>query len=577
MLKAPQTRGKRLLLAASLSLFGVLPTLFGQASARRAVDRVKDAARGTAGSPYISLDSWICESALRLHELGYLSTLDVGLRPYTRLALLHALSLSQERIQACLPELPECLEPHLLFNRLERELAQEITGRSSREVRMEASYSRIRVIGGPALNDSFHVGQTFSNDYGRPFSQGINVISGVSGYATRGRFNLDLRGEYQHAPSSSGYNPQATSFLKSEDGLSQGRHGIIPEGDSQEENHFRLITANISAHLSGHQLSFGRSDDWLGPAVGGSMAWSNNAEPIYALRIDRIEPAYFPVVSRFAGPFRYKFFVGSLKGHDTPNDPWVHMEKVSFLPAPDLEFGFARTVIWGGKGHVPITLGTFLRSFFSPAGVQTAVKFSRNDPGARFSTFDFNYRLPFRRHLFAIYADSFVHDNVFPVSNPARAAIRPGLLLTRLPHLQRVDLRAEGVYTDIADPNSVGGNFFFYEGVQKNGYTNRRFLLGDAVGRENKGGNAWVTWHRRPDEEVQISFRSNKAAKDFIRYGTTQQDVTVSARLRPKPTVEFNTSLQAELWRAPLIRSSTQNNVALTFQVTWFPGQLHGL
>ena len=48
-----------------------------------------------------------------------------------------------------------------------------------------------------------------------------------------------------------------------------------------------------------------------------------------------------------------------------PGDPWVHVEKISFRPTENLEFGFERTVIWGGQGHGPITIHTFLKSFFS--------------------------------------------------------------------------------------------------------------------------------------------------------------------------------------------------------------------
>ena len=30
----------------------------------------------------------------------------------------------------------------------------------------------------------------------------------------------------------------------------------------------------------------------------------------------------FLYLSALTGPFRYEFFVGSLKGHSDPNDPW---------------------------------------------------------------------------------------------------------------------------------------------------------------------------------------------------------------------------------------------------------------
>jgi hypothetical protein len=62
----------------------------------------------------------------------------------------------------------------------------------------------------------------------------------------------------------------------------------------------------------------------------------------------------------------------------------MHVEKISFKPTVNLEIGFERSVIWGGKGHVPITIHSFLKSFFSFQNVPASEKFSRNDPGARF-------------------------------------------------------------------------------------------------------------------------------------------------------------------------------------------------
>ncbi len=146
----------------------------------------------------------------------------------------------------------------------------------------------------------------------------------------------------------------------------------------------RVMEAYVSAHLLNHEISFGKQDDWLGPGLGGGMAYSNNAENIYSFRINRVEPLHIPLLSRLTGPFRYDFLVGKLRGHTympnpanpggtnpnlpnviNPGDPWVHIEKISFRPTENLEFGFERTVIWGGKGHAPITLRTFLKSFIS--------------------------------------------------------------------------------------------------------------------------------------------------------------------------------------------------------------------
>ena len=532
---------------------------------------VAEAAQGTAGSPYIPLDSWIYPVALRLHDLGYLPTLYVGMLPYTRAALAHVLMLSRSDVQMDEIAFGKEDEAVEIVHRLARELAPELEGRSARQAFVHDEYVRIRAIGGLVLNDSFHVGQTFVNDYGRTYQNGINTILGGNAYATQGRLNVYVRGEYQHAPAAQGYSHALVNYFTSDDGLTTGYHSIIPQGTLATTNQFRLINASVSVHLLSHQIGFGRTDRWLGPARGGSLGWSNNAEPVYALFIDRVEPLYLPLLSRLTGPFRYEFFVGSLKGHDTPNSPWVHLEKVSFQPHPDVEFGFTRTVIWGGKDHVPITVGTFVRSFFSPAGVSSAVKFSRSDPGARFSTFDFNYRVPWRDHLFTLYTDSFVHDNVFPVSNPGRAAFRSGLLINRLPHLRRVDLRAEGVYTDLPDSNSVGGNFLYYEGVQRNGYTNRLFLLGDPIGREAKGGNAWLTWHRKPTQELQLEYRTVKAAKDLVPQGTTQHDAIVRFRVRSSRTLEIEGSMQEEFFKGPAVISGLRRGASATLGIRFYP------
>ena len=68
------------------------------------------------------------------------------------------------------------------------------------------------------------------------------------------------------------------------------RRTRFPPGPIAAQNPFRLVEASLSFHLLGHEISGGKSDAWLGPAQGGAMAWSNNAENIYSFRINRVEP-----------------------------------------------------------------------------------------------------------------------------------------------------------------------------------------------------------------------------------------------------------------------------------------------
>ena len=178
-----------------------------------------------------------------------------------------------------------------------------------------------------------------------------------------------------------------------------------------------------------------------------------------------------------------------------PRSPWVHVEMFSFRPTVNFEFAFQRTVIWGGEGHAPVTLRTFLHSFFDTNDTAGDEKVSRNDPGARFSDFSFSYRLPCLRKYVTLYLDSICHDDVTPISAPRRASYRTGLYVSQIPKLNKLDFRVEAVSTDPGVEPAHAGQFAYWEVIQQQGYTNKGFIMGDWIGREAKGGQAWLTYH----------------------------------------------------------------------------------
>jgi Capsule assembly protein Wzi len=525
------------------------------------------------GSAYVPIDSWIYPALDRLQALGYIDFGFLGLRPWTRTSIKNMLDQTSKAIESATGD-EEAREIYLAVRKEVDSTPGSFADLLRPSNNFESAYTRLGGIAGTPLRDSFHLGLTNVNDYGRPYQEGFNPIAGFSTRSEAGRFALYFRGEYQHAPSAAGYSQSLSDLLSTIDGVPIAiypNQSIIPVGPIAPVNDFRILEANVSYLLLNNEFSFGKSDRWLGPAKGGSLAWSNNAENIYAFTIDRVEPLYVPLLSRFTGPFRYEFFVGTLKGHVDPRDPWIHVEKVSFKPTVNLEMGFERSVIWGGEGHVPITVHTFLRSFFSLHNVPSSEKFSREDPGARFGAFDFSYRLPFVRKWLTLYSDSFAHDDVNPISAPRRAAIRPGLYLSHFPGAPHLDLRVEAVSTDPPTSRSNGGQFIYIEQVQREGYTNKGYILGDPIGRESKGGQAWLTYHLSPREELQFSYRNAKAAKDFIPGGTTQNSFQFSAVKRIHEDFEVRGMVQYEEWEAPVYKPGLQSDTAATVQVTWFP------
>ena len=546
------------------------------------------------GSPYIPVDSWVYPAVLRLYSLGYVDTPYLGMRPWTRASVSHMLEGASDKFQDADPDDAGAAtnEARNIYKALILELQSNTEGPCGKHegnAQFESVYSVARAMSGVPLRDSYHLGSTIINDYGRPFSSGFNSYTGASGYASAGRFVLYARGEFQGAPSATGYSAALAGTLAAIDNTTNyynptcwmygttctpipyNKQATILAGPIATTTHGRVVEAYASVQYLNHVFSFGKQDEWLGPGQGGAFAYSNNAENIYAFHINRIEPLHIPLLSRLIGPFRFEFLIGPLKGHIYPIDPWVHVEKVSFRPTDNLEFGFERTVIWGGTGHEPINLHTFLKSFFSVPAPEPAVKNSREDPGARFGAADFSYRMPFVRNWLTLYADAEAHDDVSPVDAPRHADFRPGLYLSHVPGVPKLDVRAEAAYTDPPTGHFTGGNHEYYEGIQRQGYTNAGQIFGDWIGREGKGGQGWITYHLSGNEWIRADVRRQKVAKDFIPGGTTLNDINFQAVKRIGKDFEINGSFAYESWKAPVYLSGQQTVTTTTIQLTWFP------
>ena len=271
------------------------------------------------GSPFIPLDSWMYPALARLYSLGYLDPAFMGLRPWTRISVIHMLEDTATNLEDA-PVNAATDEAQGIYEKVSDELNVDAEGpcfRHRGQARIESSYTVARGITGTPLHDSYHLGQTVINDYGRPYENGFDSYSGVSGYATAGPFTLYARTEFQYAPSAAGYSPALFDLLSARDNVPVATNPVqatIPLGSIGTSTNLRLMEGYVSAHLVGHEFSFGKMDNWLGPAKGGALAYSNNAENIYSFEINRVEPLTIPLLSRLTGPFRYQFLVGFVEG-----------------------------------------------------------------------------------------------------------------------------------------------------------------------------------------------------------------------------------------------------------------------
>jgi membrane-associated phospholipid phosphatase len=514
-------------------------------------------------SPNVPVDSWIYPLFDRLAALGYVDSAHAGIRPWTRMECARLLEEAQERVANI-----DYGEGPAIYTALAKEFQEEIAridGGPNLGATLESLYTRSTEISGPPLRDGFHFGQTIVNDYGRPYDNGFNNVSGVTARAVAGPLAFFVQGEYQHAPalpSEPGPALQATAAV-------DVNPVVVPNAVPQIDR-FRLLNATATYQISNVEFSFGQQSLWLGPTAAGPLLFSNNAEPIPMLRIDSVSPYEIPLVSRLLGPVRTQFFLGRLSGQEwsfregpgLPSQPWLHGSQVSFKPTANLEFGLGFTAQFGGTGN-PFTWHNFLRSFFSHKAIPA------DNPAKRLSEFNFSYRIPHLRNWLTVYTDSMVIDEYSPIGS-TRPQINPGIYFPRLPKIPKLDLRLEGVTTDLNIPAHFGPGAVYWDERYHSGYTNNGDLIGSWIGRRGRGEQAWATYYVSPRSDVQFSYRHNNVDPAFLQ-GGSYQDLSLRGNFLVHSQVSFATFVQYETWQFPLLAASRQSNVTGSVQVTFWP------
>jgi hypothetical protein len=522
-------------------------------------------------SPFVSLDSWVYPALERLAALGYIHTEFLGMRPWTRKECARLVEEAGEVIRL---EESETTEASRIYHALEGELSPELdppATEQSRSLQVESLYTRMLGISGQPLNDSYHFGQTLINDFGRPYAQGFDPLSGFSGWTNWGRFAFYTRGEYQHSPSVPAYSQDVRDFIAQMDG-----NPVQPAQPVPTLNQFRLLDTYALTKIANWDFSFGKQSLWWGPGEGGALLFSDNAEPIYMFRTSRDAPFTLPWIFHALGPMKVDAFFGKLSGNEFPPRPLLHGEKISFKPTPYLELGLTRTTEMGGVGRALTPLAIF-RSYFS---VQSSDIYPANaNPGKRTPGFEFTYKIPHLRNWLTLYDDALLPEanntlfdnNTSPLYAPRRTAMRPGLYLAQVPHLHKLDFRAEAVYTDPPTPRSHGGRYVYWNNHYHDLYLNKGNIIGDWIGREGKGYQGWSTYWFSPRTSLQVGYRHAQVASDFIPHGGTLNDGSVKVNWQVRDELTLSAFVQYERWLVPVLAPEAKSNVTTSLQLTYWP------
>jgi hypothetical protein len=533
---------------------------------------VFDADPDTIGSTNVPMDSWIYPALERLAALGLIPTQNISIRPWTRQECLRQLHQAEEIADRVGNRPGFVREARRLMTDLDRELSTESTSYS--ELALESAYARYGTIAGPALADSFHFGQTWWNDFGRPLGRGSSFIAGFSTRAHYGRLFFYAREELQHSPGNPAQTPALTALFNKLDRIQSGDPFIKPIPAQDAYTRQRPLELYGGVAFAGNELSFGKQALYWGPTTMGPLAFSSNAEPTYSLRFVSTRPHPLPLIPS-VGTYKFDIVLGKLSGHSYPARPWYNGQKASFNFGDNLEISFTRWSVFWGEGH-PITLHSFKENIFSfnstgsYVGNGAAPYGDRNDPGDRKSNFDFRWHLPFLSRVVTLYADAYSDDDPSPIDAPRRAVWNPGIYFARLPWLPHMDLRVEAVSSQ-GLANDYGGQHFFMNNQYLDSNTNKGFLLGNAIGRDGRAIEGRSGYWFSAKTRIEGGYRQNKISPLFLPSGGTITDGFLNGSYALNRHWSAQLFTQYERFLIPSYMQGSQHNTSGWFQITWNP------
>lgn len=564
----------------SVPKLALTPPLFTSGAFQKRIDH-PSIDKDTIGSANVPMDSWIYPALERLGSMGVIPSQSVAIRPWTR--------------QECRRQVREAEDILNGFGGLDYTVSDSLRAEASRmlpeleyELRepdgtatvvLESVYARVSTLGGPALTDGFHFGQTWWNDFGRPLGRGSSSILGYSVRAVSGRFFFYNRQELQTDPGLPAVTQARADLFNQLDNVPfeipaaptvPAGALILPASATAGYVRQRPLELYAGVAAAGNSLSFGKQEIYWGPTIMGPLSFSSNAEPTYNLRFVSTRPHPFPLIPEF-GSYRFDVVFGKLSGHQHPARPYFNGQKIDLTFGHNLEVSFTRWSILWGVNH-PITLRSLKDNFASSDSTGATFAYGdRTDPGDRKSGFDFRLHVPGVSQYVTLYADSYADDEVNPLDAPRRVVWNPGIYLARMPHLSHADFRFEVTSTEELSQDE-GGTRFFINNQYRDGNTNKGFLLGNATGRDARAYEGRIGYWFSGRTRVEGAFRQSNGGR-LLPGGSSISDAFTNISYGLTKNLSAEVFAQYERFLIPSYLNGSQKNGSARLQITWTLGK----
>ncbi len=179
------------------------------------------------------------------------------------------------------------------------------------------------------------------------------------------------------------------------------------------------------------------------------------------------------------------------------------------------------------------------------------------------------------RNWLTFYGDGYTDDQFSPIAYADRSAWHAGLYLSHFPWLSKLDLRAEGLYTDIPEGSGdIAPGSFYFNSTWRSGYTNDGNIIGSWVGRGGQGAQAWSNYWFTSRSRIQLNFRHQKVSQQLVPGGGTVTDFGIRGDYWLHSNISFSASVQYERWLFPVIQPFSERPITATLQVSFQPQKL---
>ncbi|MEN6428840.1 MAG: capsule assembly Wzi family protein [Phycisphaerales bacterium] len=249
---------------------------------------------------------------------------------------------------------------------------------------------------------------------------------------------------------------------------------------SQMDGDVDLIEGYGKAMVGPFEVEAGKDSLWWGPARGGSILMSNNAEPFTLVKVSNPQPIQLPWIFRILGPVKGQWFFTQLEEDRGVPEARLSGVRLNIKPHPAVELGASRLVMFGGRGVPGVDLYDYAKMFLAMSNQEKDNQLAGLDASVLvpMDCLPLGDAIPWRSIKF--YTDAAGEDEAGDL--PSSWGALGGISFNDILKTGRTDLRIE--YAD----NHVPGkpNVFYNHSLYTSGYTYEDRVIGHHMGTDSR-------------------------------------------------------------------------------------------